>query len=83
MGRVQFVALKDQATVKWAQWATQHVGDLEYLWPWSRSALVNVMEKGLRLCGAEHLLFTLGCLRPRGTTNYFAEGMDRHTLKHL
>eukprot|EP00973_Karenia_brevis_P064717 8990024-Karenia_brevis.AAC.1 len=39
------------------------------------------MKKGLRLAGLGSLHFTLGCLRPGGTTMYFTEGWSKLALQ--
>ena len=60
----------------------QRYSPLQKLWLASKDRLLDIMQLGLNQIGAGSLAFTLGSLRPGGTTMLFIEGVDLPRIKY-
>jgi hypothetical protein len=83
MGRAQFVCIRDQALVAWIQWLTHNLPRNCKLWPGSHTQLVSLWKKVIACLGCGDVGFTLGSLRPGGTTQYYIMGKEIAYIKHL
>jgi len=83
MGRSQFVCIRDQSVVAWLVWLTHGLPQECKLFPGTHSDLVEIWDLTLAALGLTSVRFTLGSLRPGGSTWYYIHGKEIAYIKHL
>lgn len=82
LGRMQFVILKDQATVLLLHWFVKGLAPEVKLWSGSVTTMRTTLKELLSLMGLSGLGLSLGSLRSGGTTYLYLSGSEIARLKY-
>ena len=83
MGRAQFVCIRDLSVVAWLSWLVHDLSPECKLFPGSHSDLVKLWHVVLDALSLGSIGFTLGSLRPGGSTWYYIHGREIAYIKFL
>jgi len=83
MGRAQFTTISDPGTVRWLAWYIEQVPGHCNLWPYNLQKFRELFKILVQNLGLERFNFTLGSLRPGGTTHLFILGAEVPRLQFL
>ena len=83
MGRAQFVCIRDLSVVAWLSWLVTDLSPECKLFPGSHTDLGKIWSATLDDLGLGSIGFTLGSLRPGGSTWYYILGREIAYIKLL